>query len=513
MKNNTSSNNRIAKNTTFLYIRMGVVLLAQLFTTRVVFNSLGIIDYGITNVVSGFVAMFSFLNTTMANSIQRFYNVKLGKKEANGIIEEYNTALKVQGLLALTILILLETFGLWYACNKMVIPAERFDAAIVMFHLSVASLIVVVMQAPYSAAIMAHERMDYYAYVSIFDVMAKLGVAYALSVASYDRIILYATLLFIIQILNFLMFFFYAKKHFDSLRFARISNPKLFHSMLSFSGWNIIGIFAYMLKAQGLNVLLNVFFGPIVNAARGISAMVMGAIQGFQTNAAIAFRPQIIQSYAAGRHDRVRTLFFSLSKVIFVLLFLLSLPILLELDYILNLWLGDDIPDLTYIFTRLVIIDMVIASLAQPVSIVVHATGKMKQFQLITGIVVGSIIPLSWIALKLGASAPTVYWISIFIAVINQIVITIVLHKIFTFNYTSYLREIIVPCITSAAVSLCISALIPMLIETSFTRLCLTGAVSIIITALSAYVIVFNKSEKDIIKSALTKSQKNYLLK
>lgn len=502
---NTVANRRIAKNTAFLYIRMGLVLVTQLFTTRVVFNSLGIIDYGIVNVVSGFVAMFAFLNTTMANSIQRFYNIRLGKQKDCDITAEYNTALKVQGLLSLLLLVLLETIGLWYVYNEMVIPADRFHAAVTMFHLSVVSLIIVVMQAPYSAAIIAHEKMDYYAYVSIFDVIAKLGVAYALATASADRIILYAILLLIVQAINFFLYFIYAKKRFKALRLANIHEDGLFLSMLSFSGWNVFGIFSYTLKAQGLNMLLNVFFGPVVNAARGISAMVMGAIQGFQTNAAIAFRPQIIQSYAAGDYDRVRTLFYSLSKIVFILLFLLSLPIMLELNYILHLWLGDNVPDYTVTFTNLVLINMVVSSLSQPVSIVVHATGYMKRFQIVTGIVVGSIVPISWIVLKLGALSPSVFWVSLIVTILNQAIIIVVLHKIFPFSYNSYLKEVIIPSTTCSLLSTCISAIIPTFIDSSFTRLCITTVVSVLITATSAYAIVLNESEKEMVRNGIFK--------
>lgn len=498
-------NKRIAKNTLFLYFRMGIVLVVQLFTTRVVFNSLGIIDYGIVNVVSGFVAMFAFLNTTMANSIQRFYNIRLGKQKDTGITNEYNTALKVQGLLALILLLLLETVGRWYIYNKMIIPADRFPAAVAMFHFSVASLLVVVMQAPFSAAITAHERMKYYAYVSIFDVIAKLVVAYALSVTIHDRIILYAMLLFAVQVINFLMYFAYAKHHFSSLKLSHVAEHGLFRSMLSFSGWNIFGIFAYMFKSQGLNMLLNLFFGPVVNAARGISAMVMGAIQGFQTNTAIAFRPQMIQSYAAQDYDRVRALFFSLSKVIYLLLFMLSLPVILEMDYILHLWLGDTIPDYTIVFTNLVLADMIISSLSQPVLIVVQATGKMKRFQIVTGLIISSIVPISWIALKLGASVPVVYWVCLIVSILNQAVIIVILRQIFHFNYSSYLKEVILPCISCSLVASAISVLVPMFMEESFIRLCLTGAVAITVTITSAYMIVLNKNEKEMAKNAIAK--------
>lgn len=494
-----ANNKRIANNTLFLYLRMGLVLVVSLYTTRIVLQSLGVEDYGIYNVVSGFVAMFSFLNTSMSNGVQRFYNFSLGSSYEYTIKDVYNTALQIQGLLAVILLFLLETLGLWYIHTQMVIPLERINAAVWIFHFSVFSLVFLVLQIPYSAAIMAYEKMDYYAYLSIFDVVAKLGIAFAIKYATTDKLILYGALSLLISLICFFLYYFYAKRQFHELECDYRIRKQLLKPMLSFSGWNIFGSFAYMIKSQGLNMLLNVFFGPIVNAARGISNMVMSAVQGFQSNIVIAFRPQLVQSYASGDNSRVLKLFYSLSKVSFILLATLSIPIIIELDYILHLWLGDSIPDYTAPFTILVLINMVISSLNTPISQVVHATGKMKTYQLCTSLMICAILPISWIFLKLGFEPISVYWVSLILTVINQVVCNIILKRIFSYSIKEYCMKVIYPCVIFTILVPIIPIVVSRELSASFTRLMLTGGISVILSIVVTYFLVLDSSEKKVI--------------
>ena len=502
MLDNSLNNKRIAKNTTFLYIRMFLVLLVSLFTTRVVLNALGVVDYGINNVVAGFVSMFAFLNTSMSNGVQRFYNFSLGNDDGN-ITNVYNTALQIQFLLALIILFLLETIGIWYMNNKMVIPDERFTAATWVFQFSIASMLLVVMQIPYSAAIMAYEHMDFYAYISIFDVLAKLGVAYLLFIYKGDKLILYGALLFLISLIGFILNFLYCKKNFKLLRFKLTFNREMFRPMLSFSGWNVFGSFAYMIKGQGLNMLLNSYFGPIVNAARGISGMIMSAIQGFQGNIVVAFRPQLVQSYSSGDYKRVTNLFYSLSKVSYVMLAMLSIPVIIELDYILHLWLGETVPDYTKSFTILVLVNMVISALNTPVSQVVHATGRMKNYQIATSFIVCLILPISWVFLKLGYSPNSVYIISLLMTIINQVVCNVFLKRIFPYSLWEYLREVIIPCFVFTLLVPIIPLLVHSLVGQGFVRLLITGVICVVTSLIVAYSLIFNNVEKQIVKNYL----------
>ncbi len=508
MSDNTQANKRIAKNTAFLYVRMILVLFVSIYTTRVVLNALGVVDYGINNVVAGFVSMFAFLNTSMANGIQRFYNFTLGKKEEHGIKNVYNTAFQIQSVLAFIILLLLETVGLWYMYNEMQIPAERFQTALWVFQFAVASTVLLILQAPYASAIMAYEKMNYYAYVGIIEVIIKLLIAYSLTKSDSDRLFLYGFLHFITSLILFLMYYIYAKAKFKDIKFEFAIHKELFKPMLSFSGWNIFGSFAYMLKGQGLNLLLNSFFGVVVNSARGISNMIMSALQGFQANIVIAFRPQIVKSYASGNYQHVKTLFYSLSKISFLMLTILSVPVILELDYILKIWLGDTIPEYTKSFTVLILLNMIISSLNIPLSQVVHATGKMKTYQLSTSIIVCSIVPVSWVFLKFGCDPNSVYYTSLGITVVNQIVCNFIVKKIFPYSLREYIKNVIIPCVIFIFATLAIPYLVIKQFDESFIRLAITLIITVFTAILSAYFVVLNKNERNIILNFIKKRQK-----
>ena len=502
---NDSNNKLIAKNTAFLYIRMLLVLFVSIYTTRVVLNALGIVDYGINNVVAGFVSMFTFLNTSMANSIQRFYNFTLGKKTEENITRVYNTAFQIQAVLAMIILLLLETVGLWYMYNEMQIPTERFGTALWVFQFAVISTVLLIMQAPYASAIMAYEKMDYYAYVGIFEVLIKLLIAYLLTKSNGDRLLLYGFLHFITSLIQFLMYYIYAKTKFKEFKFKFALHKELFRPMLSFSGWNIFGSFAYMLKGQGLNLLLNSFFGVVINSARGVSNMIMSALQGFQSNVVIAFRPQIVKSYASGEYNHVRTLFYSLSKISFLMLAVLSAPVILEIDYILDLWLDGMVPEYTKSFTILILLNIIISSFTTPLSQVVHATGKMKTYQLCTSIIVCSIVPISWVFLKFGCDPNSVYYTSLGVTILNQIICNIIVKKIFPYSIREYMKKVIIPCCVFIIIVLVIPYIITRFMEESFVRLILTSITVIFIAILVAYFMVLNKDEQNLIRKFIKK--------
>ena len=484
---------------------MFFVLVVSLFTTRIVLQALGVVDYGIYNVMAGFVSMFAFLNTSMSNGIQRFFNFHMGKNDADSITKVYNAALQIQALIALVVLILLETFGLWYINYHMVIPADRINAALWIFQFSALSLIIIILQVPYSAAIMAHERMQFYSYISVIEVIAKLSIAYLLVIVKSDKLIIYGLLLFIVTLIIFIINFVYAKIQFQDLKFKLSRDKDYFKPMLSFSGWNIFGSFAYLLKGQGLNLLLNAFFGPVVNAARGISNMVMSAIQGFQSNIVIAFRPQIVQSYAKKDINRVTKLFYSLSKISYIMLTLLSIPVIIEIKYILELWLGSNVPEYTYTFTILILINMIISSLNTPISQIVHATGKMRNYQLITSLVICSILPISWVILKLGYDPNSVFIVSLIMTIINQYVCMILLKQIFQYSIIDYIRKVIIPCIVFSIIVFCVSYIPILLMQASLLRFIIVLILSIATSCIVAYYAIFTKQEQFIAISFIKK--------
>ena len=508
MSDNSSNNKRIAKNTAFLYVRMIFVLGVSLYTTRVVLNVLGVEDYGIYNVVAGFVSMFAFLNSAMTNTTQRFYNYEKSISEGTALTVVYNTALQIQALLAIVLLILLETVGLWFVNNQMIIPDGRLMAANWVFQCSGLSLILLVLQIPYSAAIISHEKMDYYALVSIIDVFLKLAVVIVLPYVSYDKLAFYGITSVLVSLLNFFMYFYYAKHYFAEIRLNKIFAKSKFNEMLSFTGWNVFGSFAYMIQGQGLNVLINTFFGPVVNAARGVAFQIQGAITGFSENIATAFRPQLVSSYAEENFDRTRNLMFSMSKFCFVMVCAISIPIAIEIEYILDTWLKGVVPEYTIIFTILVLINMLINSLNMPISQTVQATGIVKSYQLIRSIIVTSTLPLAWIALKVGASPVSVFVITILITIINQPVSMIILRKNFAYSYRDYIKIVIIPCSLFFVLNMVIPFIIHSFMETSFIRFCIVSCVSGCVSLILAYVVILSKAEKEIIANFI-KSKRN----
>ena len=317
------NNQKIATNTFILAIQQVLSLVVALYTSRVILQSLGVEDFGIYNVVAGFVAMFAFLNTSMNNATQRFYNYEYGRNGISGAKTVYNCALIIQFILAFIVLLLLETLGLWYINNRLVVPVERLETSFWVFQFSSFSLMFVIMQIPYSAAITAHEKILCFATVSIIDSILKLLIAVAVQYIHGDRLLAYGFFLLLISFSDFAIFAFYAKRNFEEIVIEKKQDWSMLRQMLSFSGWNFFGSFAGVAKEQGVNLILNSFFGPVVNAARGIANQVSSAVTSFSSNLMTAYRPQIVNSYADANYGRTKKLMFSESKICFFLLLLL----------------------------------------------------------------------------------------------------------------------------------------------------------------------------------------------
>ncbi|MBP5457083.1 MAG: hypothetical protein J6Y37_11310 [Paludibacteraceae bacterium] len=496
-------NKRIAKNTAFLYVRLLFVLLVSIYTTRVVLRNLGIEDYGIYNVVAGFVLMFSFLNNSMSISIQRFYNYVKGEDGDLSQSDVYSAALLAQGIIAVATLLLLESVGWWYINHVMVMPSDRIFAANCVFQFSVFSLVLVVMQGPFSAAILSNERMDYYALVSVVDVVLRLVIVLSLPYLPFDRLISYGVLSFVVSVVGFLLYYLYCKRRFLDLCFVKERSSILLRRLLTFSGWNLLDMFSYTIKGQGLNVLINAFFGPTVNAARGVSNQIMSAIQGFSSNIVMAFRPQLVESYAKGELERTTVLMFSMSKISYVFLYMLSVPIVVELDMVLRLWLGDNIPEYTVPFTILVLANMVVSSLNTPLSQVMQAVGELKWYQIIRSLIITSILPLSWLALKMGMDPVSVFVVSLLMTVLNQPVSMVLLRRHYSYSYREYLKQIVLPCFCFSLLAPLLPMVVTRMMDASLLRLLLTCMVSALSSLLLIYVVVLNDSEKQMIGKLL----------
>lgn len=506
MEQQSNNNKRIAKNTILLSVRMVFVLCLNLYTTRVTLDALGVNDFGIYNVVCGFVSMFTFLNTSMSNGIQRFFNFELGKNGTNGAQKVYVNSLVVQGFLLVIILLLTETFGLWYLNNKMVIPSERFIAAQWIFQFSIVSFIFIIMQVPYGASIMAHEHMSYYAFIGIIDAILKLVIVLLIPYAdNLDRLILYGFLLMMISVLNFILAFIYSRSKFREIRIRPLFDKVLFKSMLSFSGWNIFGAFSNMMREQGLNMILNLFFGPVVNAARGVAYQVASGLQGLVANVSTAIRPQMVQSYAQGNTTRTITLMLSLSKISVCVLYIVAYPILLEIDFVLNLWLKNDVPQHTSSFVIIVVLISFLNNLNSAVSGVVHATGKMRNYQVIGSMITLSSIPVAYYALKMGSNPDSVFWISLVFTGFMQIASLFILRNMIRFSLRKYAKEVILPIILVIMTS-CILPLIPYhFLQYGWWRFILVVFLSVVTSSISLYFIGLNKKEKELINSIISK--------
>lgn len=501
---NRYGNNRIAKNTLFLYIRLAFILIVSLYTTRVVLNALGVEDYGIYNVVAGFVSLFSFLNASMSSSTQRFYNYKKGAEGTAGMTEVFNTSISIQIVIMVGTLILLESFGLWYINCKMVIPAERLIAANWLFQFSVINLLFVILQIPYVGAVIACEKMDYFALVGVIEILLKLGIVLVLPHVDADKLVFYGSFMFLSGVVVFFMYALFARVKFEFIRLKFSYNKVLFKEMLSFTGWTVFDSVAYILKGQGLNVLLNAFCGPVVNAARGVAYQISNALSGFQANVITAFKPQLIQSYAVKNQQRVKALMYSSSKISYVLLGAFSIPIIVEINYILNLWLKGTVPEYTIPFTIIVLINMTVSSLNTPLSITVQATGRIRNYQIIRNLMTLCVVPIAWGAMRMGADPMAVFVISFIITLIVQPVSMILLHKEFSYSYKEYCLKVLWPCLAFTILAPIIPFVLKWFMVEGVIRLIVVTLISVVISIAVSYFVVFDKSEKKIVNIWVT---------
>lgn len=502
-----ANNGQIARNTLFLYIRMVVVMCISLYTTRLILQVLGVDDYGIYSVVCGFVSMLGFLNTSITNATQRYYNYQIGQGKVDSVKNVFTSALLIQVLLCGIIVVLGETVGLWYIENKLVLAVERQTAALWVYQFSILTVCVTLFQTPYSAAVMAFEKMNFYAIISIIDALLKLIIVVLLNYCEGDKLIYYGLMLFLVSLVSWSLYVLFVTSKIKCIKLSFPISTVMLKSILSFSGWNVFSSCSNIVSGQGVNILLNTFFGPVVNASRGVANQIMSAIQYFSANIIVAFRPQLIQSYSAGEYSRTNFLLFSMSKISFVLMLVIALPIVIEIEQILNLWLGDNVPEYTAVFSSLVIISMLINILNSPISIMAHATGNIRRYELVYGLITASILPISYLFLKVGYSAEIVYVINIFIVVLNQVCCIINLKRLYPLNLRDYFRNVIFPCLIMSLISPILPLMIHSMMPESFVRIFFVFIVSLI-SVLIAFIMFLSKDEKLLMHNLLKKIRK-----
>lgn len=495
MTEQNSSNKRIAKNTIMLYIRMLLMMLVSLYTSRVVLATLGVTDFGIYGVVGGIVSMFSFINGAMATGTQRYLSYELGRGDMEQLKKVFSMSINIHFLLALVVLLLSETIGLWFFYEKMVIPADRFTAAFWVYQFSILAALVMILSVPYNAVIIAHERMSAFAYISIFEAVAKLLIVYLLLLCKWDRLIFYAALILFVQLLVRFIYGSYCKRHFSESRYYFVKEKVLFKEMLGFAGWNFWGNCAGMAFTQGLNLLLNMFFGPVVNAARTVSVQVQAAVTSFTGSFQTALNPQITKSYASGDLAFMHSLIFKSSKFTYLLLFVISLPVFLKADYILNLWLKE-VPEYSVIFLRIMLCITVVDAVSNPFMTAAAATGKIKKYQTVVGLTLLSIVPISYIVLKFGAQPYAVFIVHLVVACCAFFIRIWVVRPLVNFSINSYFRSVLVPLIFFTLVAVILPSCYSYYTLNNFINLLVTVLLTVISTALFAYLLVLSKNEK-----------------
>ena len=509
MTENLSNNKRIAKNTLMLYLRMFLILGVSLFTSRVVLQTLGVSDYGVYSVVGGFVSMLAYLNAVFVGATQRFMSFALGKSDKTVLSATFATAKLSHIIIAIIILVVAETFGLWFVNNKLVIDAGRMIAANWVYQCSVFSLLITIITIPYNACIVAHEHMHVYAYVSILDVVLKLVTLYLLVILSGDKLVVYALLHVAIAVIVCLCYTFYCRKNFEECRVKPSIDKPLLKEMTSFAGWTALGSLGFTFKDQFSNIILNVFLGTTINAARGIAIQVNSAVNSFATNFFMAISPQITKQYASGNLEQSQKLVYAGSRYSFYLLSFITIPVIINIDYILKIWLGK-VPDYTASFLIITLITSLIYSLSNPITTALQATGNIKVFQIGISIILLLELPAAYIILKLGY--PPDY--SLLPAIVtNSIALVFRFHllkkMIPSYSLKEYYINNVLRCLILFVICFIPCFYFKKILSDSFVGMSVSVVVSIIFIGIVVYLAGINTAERQMfigyIKNKLSK--------
>lgn len=493
---NTENNKRIAKNTLLLYFRMMLTMLVKLYTVRVVLNTLGVVDYGIFNVVGGIVVMFSFLSGTMASASQRFFAFELGKKDFLQLKRTFSLTVSIYVIIAIVVLLLAETIGLWFLNTQMVIPDNRMEAANWIYQFSIFSFLVTIMTIPYNAAIIARENMKVFAYVSIIEVTLKLIIVYLLVLFSFDKLKLYGCLIFATTAIVSFIYYTICRKKYEECRYQFYWDKGLFSTLMSYSGWNLFGATAGILNNQGINILLNVFFGPVVNAARGIAYQISSSVNQFAVNFFTAVNPQITKYYAANEKEQMMKLVYQSSKYAYYLLFMLTMPVLLETNFILTLWLKI-VPEYVVLFTRLVIFSVLIDSLSNSLVTSALATGKIKNYQMVVGGMLLLNLPISYGFLKYGFPPQITMYVAITISGICLFLRLWMLRSMIGLSMMDYIKKVLIAVISTSIIAFSIPLFLHFQYEENFIRFILIGFIGFVSSIASIYFIGLSIHERE----------------
>lgn len=499
----TSSNKKIIKNTLYLYTRQLVVIIISLYTSRVVLAALGFTDYGLYNVVGGVVVMFSFLNGAMRSSTQRFLNFQLGRNNTKEAHNVFCVSMMAFLLIMFLVIILSETIGLWFLNYKLNIPEGRAHAANWVFQFSLISFCISIIQVPYNATIIAYEKMDFYAYISIIEVALKLGIVYLLDKSGEDKLITYSFLLCLVTFLSLLMYIAYCRRSFTITKFSLVTKLSLFKKFLSFSSWSILGSIARICSNQGISIVLNLFCGVLLNAASGIAHQVSSKIYSFVSNFQVAFNPQITKRYASRQYEGMFDLIYVSSKISYFLLFIIAIPIIHNCDYILHLWLNN-VPDYAVEFTSLSIIFLLVDCLQAPLWMTIQATGRIRKYQVVVSFIILLNLPVIYFCLYLGMSPISVWIVRIVIDIFLYIIRIIFVKYYVDMDVRDYLKSVVIPIgvVSILSIFFCLVLKFP---NSSILDFFLSSLAYFLSTSLCVFLFGLNAEEKHIIYTKILK--------
>ena len=495
----SENSRRIARNTVLLYFRMFLLMVVGLFTSRVILRVLGESELGIYGTVAGVVTMFSILTGSMSAAISRFITFELGSRESN-LGKVFSTAVSTQLLLAAIVILLAEPAGLWYISHKMVLPPDRILAAKWVLQFTILSFVIQLVSVPYNADIIAHERMDAFAWISIFEGLGKLAVAFAIMVSPIDRLIFYAAMLALVSLLTRFAYGWFCRRHFEETHAGWQFDKGIFGKMFSFAGWNFIGAGSGVLRDQGGNLLLNAFFGPVANAAWFLTNQVNGAVQKFVTSFTTAINPQITKSYAAGDRDYMFRLIFRGSRLSVWLLLLVAYPVIFNAGFLVDLWLGaGQAPANTVLFIRLVLVWLMVESISYTMVTAMLATGNIRDYQLLVGGLMLLNIPIDWILLKTGSPAEIIYYVGIAIAVLCLAARLFMLRKMIGLSVGRFLKEVLARELAVAGFALIVPGLIFSHMEAGWSTLIISLLATEASSCLLIWLIGLDHDEKHIL--------------
>lgn len=500
VQNIQANNKRIAKNTMLLYGRMLLLMAISLYTSRVILNALGVEDYGIYNIVGGVVAMFSMLSGSLSAAISRFITFELGKGNKENLAKVFSASVTIQLGICAIVMLLAETIGLWFLNSKMVIPENRLYAANWVYQLSLVTFVISLVSIPYNAAIIAHERMSAFAYISIFEAVNKLIVAYFIIISPFDKLIFYAIMIAMIAIIIRLIYGVYCKKRFEECTYHFIYDHELLKQMFGFAGWNFIGASSALLRDQGGNIVINLFCGPAVNAARGIAFQVNTAVHSFVTNFMTALNPQITKSYASGDYQYMMTLIFQGARLSYYILLLLSLPVIVNTHYILHIWLGE-VPEHTVLFVQLVLIFGMCESISSPLITAMLATGKIRNYQLVVGGFQMLNLPVSYILLRFGAIPETVLIVAIVISQLCLVSRLYMLRGLIGLKARDFIKKVYANVIEVTILSVIVPFLLAIVLNNDFLNFIVLSIITVVSTLLVVFYVGCTMEERQFVVS------------